>query len=373
MQKALNKWRAKLMRADNTSCIVVLIDPLGPRKLSILRKLREENLKKQSETSKMKDEPKHATRSSPRKSHEAVKKESENAEVKSHPPKSESVVSSAVHNATARRKTMNDVDLGMGLMASQVVSPVCGEKRHSLPGNQDADLDDSIQATSAHRKISQTPNSELLSNLSNTGISKNMSHKRTRHQSGSAVMSNLALSNRISRQHNTLISEPCKKETFTASALKDLSILTDSLRPSSYRVSSADRIKHPTTSAACSFKDVQNIVCHNRMRSRSGDVHSVALEKRNVDKDIKKNLKYEKFDAPSQNLRKPHILAHSDIKKGLNLSSKLRNKAKRRSLRCRGQLENKMIMSKKSAALKRKRESTFGMEGVPVTKKACRR
>ena len=41
--RALNKWRAKLMKADNISCIVVLIDPLGPSKLTLLRKRREEN------------------------------------------------------------------------------------------------------------------------------------------------------------------------------------------------------------------------------------------------------------------------------------------------------------------------------------------
>lgn len=44
VQSALNKWRMKLMKADNTSCIVVLIDPLGPRKLSILKKKREEQM-----------------------------------------------------------------------------------------------------------------------------------------------------------------------------------------------------------------------------------------------------------------------------------------------------------------------------------------
>lgn len=45
VQAALNKWRMRLMKADNTSAIVVLIDPLGPRKLSILKKKREERMK----------------------------------------------------------------------------------------------------------------------------------------------------------------------------------------------------------------------------------------------------------------------------------------------------------------------------------------
>lgn len=49
MQAALNKWRMRLMKADNTSAIVVLIDPLGPRKLSILRKKREEKMKELAE------------------------------------------------------------------------------------------------------------------------------------------------------------------------------------------------------------------------------------------------------------------------------------------------------------------------------------
>lgn len=37
------------MKADNTSSIVVLIDPLGPRKLSLLRKKREERMKELAE------------------------------------------------------------------------------------------------------------------------------------------------------------------------------------------------------------------------------------------------------------------------------------------------------------------------------------
>lgn len=50
--RALNKWRAKNMKADNVSCVVVLIDPLGPSKLTILRKRREENFRKVSEARK---------------------------------------------------------------------------------------------------------------------------------------------------------------------------------------------------------------------------------------------------------------------------------------------------------------------------------
>lgn len=49
VQAALNKWRMRLMKADNTSAIVVLIDPLGPRKLSILKKKREEKMKEVAE------------------------------------------------------------------------------------------------------------------------------------------------------------------------------------------------------------------------------------------------------------------------------------------------------------------------------------
>lgn len=54
VQTALNKWRMRLMKADNTSAIVVLIDPLGPRKLSILKKKREDRIKQLAEA-KIKD------------------------------------------------------------------------------------------------------------------------------------------------------------------------------------------------------------------------------------------------------------------------------------------------------------------------------
>ncbi|GFO29692.1 protein phosphatase 1d [Plakobranchus ocellatus] len=44
--RALNKWRAKSLKADNTSCVVVLIDPLGPSKLTLLKRKRQEMLSK---------------------------------------------------------------------------------------------------------------------------------------------------------------------------------------------------------------------------------------------------------------------------------------------------------------------------------------
>ncbi|RUS86513.1 hypothetical protein EGW08_005705, partial [Elysia chlorotica] len=44
--RALNKWRAKALKADNTSCVVVLIDPLGPSKLTLLKRKRQEMLSK---------------------------------------------------------------------------------------------------------------------------------------------------------------------------------------------------------------------------------------------------------------------------------------------------------------------------------------
>lgn len=42
--RALNKWRSKALKADNTSCVVVLIDPLGPSKLTLLKRKRQELL-----------------------------------------------------------------------------------------------------------------------------------------------------------------------------------------------------------------------------------------------------------------------------------------------------------------------------------------
>ena len=44
MSRALNKWRAKALKADNTSCVVVLVDPLGPSKLTLLKRKRQEML-----------------------------------------------------------------------------------------------------------------------------------------------------------------------------------------------------------------------------------------------------------------------------------------------------------------------------------------
>lgn len=145
VQRALNKWKSRLMRADNTSCVVVLIDPLGPRKLSLLKKEREENMRKMRE-SKEKQQvqaAKMATRSSPRKSVDADSDSVKTEMKKSHPAKI----------SPPSPKKLGDS------CHKNVISPISVDKtrRLSIPNSMEFDLDDSIQAANVNKKLHFTP------------------------------------------------------------------------------------------------------------------------------------------------------------------------------------------------------------------------
>lgn len=138
VQRALNKWKSRLMRADNTSCVVVLIDPLGPRKLSLLKKEREENMRKLREVKeKQIQAAKITTRTSPRKSMEA-----------------ESVKTDLKKSPAAKASPPSPKKVGDSCHKN-VISPFAADKtrRHSIPHSMEFDLDDSIQAANVNKKL----------------------------------------------------------------------------------------------------------------------------------------------------------------------------------------------------------------------------
>ena len=147
VKSALYKWRMKLMKADNTSCIVVLIDPLGPRKLSILKKKREEQMRlvagKEGLDNKVATElltAKESLQKSPKK-HKDAKHENMGS-------KSPSKVSTRNPGSPTRQVLWNDSTGGMKittmLKADAVKFPMKPSPMHKFADN----LDESVQLRS---------------------------------------------------------------------------------------------------------------------------------------------------------------------------------------------------------------------------------
>ena len=372
VQKALRTWRAKLMKADNTSCIVVLIDPLGPRKLSILKKKREEFFHKAVPEKSISSSP---TRISPRKHDSAAKPEA----VK------------CVKDEENRKKVATNRINAHHTTAKTVISPVSTEKsrRLSVPSGLNSVLDDSIQASSVHFKaaVQGVYSKEKLNFSCSNVIARFQGSKsdldvktptqgipitRARHHSGNVILQSQKLQKTLDQNQKLT-----KNQIFTASSLKDLSVLTDSLKPyQTNRVHLPEKHikKAESPVSACSLKDVQNFMdCGKseiKVRTNS-DMNQRHHKKDSNKQDLKDDtvIKNNSLQCGGHFLRK-HTVGAADNKKATCLVSKLR-KVKQRSLRCRGQVENKVkACTSTTAGVKRKRNSN---EEVQHPKKACRR
>lgn len=183
VNRALSKWRARSMKADNTSCVVVLIDPLGPRKLSILKKKREEHFKKVKELNaintelgkKLAEGNKSSIRTSPRKS-------GEKEEAPSSVPLPANKVIPAKADKSAEecseKKAWKNMAEGVGMAVKSLLT---GDRtRQSLSAGASPSLDDSIQASSAHQRTTSNPSpagridQEIEDRMNMSTISHNM-------------------------------------------------------------------------------------------------------------------------------------------------------------------------------------------------------
>lgn len=381
VQKALRTWRAKLMKADNTSCIVVLIDPLGPRKLSILKKKRDEffqkaNLEKTIASSTV------SPRVSPRKHDNAAKPEA---------------VKSVKEEENKKKSATSRVNSHNVITPKTVVSPISTEKskRSSISPALNSELDDSVQANSVHfkAKFSQGTITKEKLNFSCTNVfarfqgsksdldvhtsTQGVPITRARHHSGNVILQSQKLPKTSDQNQKVTKNNPI----FTASSLKDLSVLTDSLKP--YQTNRVHltteklvkRVEVPVS--ACSLKDMQNFLdCSKneiKVRTNSDMNQQRTHKKESVMKDQKPGatIRSDSAESGGHYLRKQTVSAiDNSNKKATCVASKLR-KVKQRSLRCRGQVENKMKASLSAiAGVKRKRNSN---EEAHQPKKACRR
>ena len=148
VQSALNKWRMKLMKADNTSCIVVLIDPLGPRKLSILKKKREEQMRLLAEQKGLDNKLATELLTAKESLHKSPKKHKEGKHENAGGSKSPTKASPRSPTSPARQVLWNDSTGGMKittmLKADAVKFPMKPSPMHKFTDN----LDDSVQLRS---------------------------------------------------------------------------------------------------------------------------------------------------------------------------------------------------------------------------------
>ncbi|KAK3598987.1 hypothetical protein CHS0354_024663 [Potamilus streckersoni] len=155
VQRALQKWKARNLKADNTSCMVVLIDPPGPRKLSILKKKREEYFL--SNKAKINQEPssKEATRQP------SPIKEQKVPIMSSLSPTKMVVSSKGIPSKSGTPMVLSDI--GLGSNATTKGPAKSDHTKNSQLGCQlslkgsTGDLDDSIQAVVVLQKMATTP------------------------------------------------------------------------------------------------------------------------------------------------------------------------------------------------------------------------
>ncbi|XP_071179621.1 uncharacterized protein [Mytilus edulis] len=409
VQRALNKWKSRLMRADNTSCVVVLIDPLGPRKLSLLKKEREENLRRIRESKEKQTIPvKMSTRSSPRKPLESDSDSGKN-DVKKTSPKS------------APSSPRND-NVHKG-----VVSPVSTEKtrRMSVPNSMEFDLDDSIQAASINKKLNFTPStvrekmsravdiSDQILAQGSASAMKKASEMLTHGHRG-------IMARKIDDQLCPESASAMKKANRTNSKHTDLQFNNNAVVDNSHFTRTRQRhssdavltLKTPhQTNPLTLLKGVvgksltenktesqcRNVLTENSKQSNKVNSHDQHKAKGKIDIHSKEDqsicdgaaFKLRTKEEINERLGHGHQLRNSSkkgvvskpsstalrrlssdsIKNTTRTSMRLR-KINPRSLRCKSQTENKNFVSKfKLGGLKRKR--TFS-EGAPVSKKVCR-
>ncbi|OWF55990.1 uncharacterized protein LOC110452869 [Mizuhopecten yessoensis] len=178
VNRALSKWRARSMKADNTSCVVVLIDSLGPRKLSILKRKREEHFKKLREMNvvntelgrKLIEGNKTGMRTSPRKSGER-----EEAPCSIPLPSSQKAPVKGDKCQESGERSWKDMAEGVGMAVKSLLSDDL-----SLSGGASPSLDDSVQAGSVNHRATFDPSpvgpidQEIEDRMNMSTISHNM-------------------------------------------------------------------------------------------------------------------------------------------------------------------------------------------------------
>ncbi|KAL4224231.1 Protein phosphatase 1D [Mactra antiquata] len=346
VQSALNKWRMRLMKADNTSAIVVLIDPLGPRKLSILRKKREERMREIAQKRSLDNKTVTDLLSA---------KESMNKSPKKGQPK----VSSSEAKVNKALNALNNSPHVPGYSHKHSDKSI-----HSVKNSSD-NLDDSIQIRNAHlaspvvlskkseTKLSksapcsprtktsplQTSSSENL--CSRTGMATRSSPQKSPealklHEPISSVSSNKII-------HQTRSHDSCKQDSISNLSQK-------CLQPSK---NTAENVRN--TSPDLKVRDLENIYSSDiKLSLRNMNLRNA--QKSKVGRNVNSN-------ASSEQSRSSKKSTTKSLSTRISLRlRRLRQKTQNRKTKSLS--ENKEVTSK--TGIKRKMDST---SGTPASKK----
>lgn len=385
------------MKADNTSAIVVLIDPLGPRKLSILKKKREETFRKLREA-RAAEASKVNTRSSPRKSNDNT------------PEPSSPKISSKVHAAKVEKNQKHQIEeeLGISVGMKTAISPISLEKmrRRSIPGQLDTELDDSIQATSVHKNlfsdmarikpadhnVTHVPKSTKNSENAHSSSNKHTDNsKLVKDEKSSTVVSPRKVSScsRTEETSTVVGSSPRKLSPCTRTRLRshsgdtsnhvDANVLQDNkttkeqtnihiTKINVHHVLKDSQKIHQLNSEhdgeTSSLKDMKNIITVTEEKAELRLKSSTDLN-RNPKPHLNSNR--DSFsDSPSKNLRRTSLKGLSDVKNNQRTSARLR-KVKQNHKR-RGE-NSRFITRTRFGAQKRKLETH---DDIPASKRVCR-
>lgn len=372
VQAALNKWRMRLMKADNTSAIVVLIDPLGPRKLSILKKKREEKMKevalKKSHDNQVVTEllaAKESLTKSPKKanmkntvSSHVLQKPKVEEEHKPHAHvknESHAKVGKSCDKfiVTSMHKSSDSLDESIQLRNSHLISPVSDNKKKpdAKPVSNNGKKPD-MKLLPVSPKVKTSPlQTSLNENLCKTGMVTRSSPQKSPEAVKSSVNSlTSSVSNNINA-HQT--------RSHDNTAAKVAHVQQKCLQPSK---NTSENVRNSTSNKVHSdirVKDVENIY--------STDV-KLGLRNLNLKNSQKpkvgKNLNNSSSSTDGlRSAKKPHSCKSLSTRISLRLR-RLRQKTQK--IKVKGHSENKGFLVK--SGVKRKMDASHS-SGTPASKK----
>ncbi|WAR01226.1 PPM1D-like protein [Mya arenaria] len=352
VQAALTKWRMRMMKADNTSAIVVLIDPLGPRKLSILRKKREERMKELAEkrinnsksVSDMLTANETLHKPSPKRHGD---KEGENSfvNVKVMVKGKETPQAPNFGLAPQKSPASPSLDDSIQLRNGHVISPVSASK------NQDVKH---IKSAPVVKDKPQTVVSHSTDNLANgpTRMATRLSPQKSPLGQNSASQNSPNVQNDMAVKSicGKANSAPAKSNSVSPSQQKSVSPNQQKcLQPSKGTSENVKNVTPPKLQTGMKVKDLENLYA-SVVQFNKGHLNVKTNQKCNK---TGKNLN--NSSTPSEGLRstkKPH----STKSLSTRISLRLRRLRQRSVNKNKSQRENKSILSTKTG-IKRKLDS----------------
>lgn len=347
------------MKADNTSAIVVLIDPLGPRKLSILKKKREERMREIAQRRSLDNQAVTELLTAKESMSKSPKKTNSKSAVIGFDSKHDNVQHPVVHSSLSANCSANLIKLGdksinkvkdstdnlddsIQLRNAHIASPIVHNKKQDVKVSKSAPCSPRTKTSPL-----QTSSSENL--CSRTGMVTRSSPQKSPealklHQSITSVSSN-----RIS--HQTRSHDHCGQDT-------NGNLSQKCLQPSK---NTAENVRNTPSSKGPSDLKVRDV---ENMYSSDVKLSLRNLNLRNAHKSrVGKNVNNSNTSVDNSKSGKKSTTKSLSTRISLRLR-RLRQKTQSRKTKPRS--ENKDVVAK--TGIKRKMESTHS-SGTPASKK----